>query len=136
GRDRETARSVFLRLTGIGEGEAVTRRRVPISEFDLERNPEVAEVLGRLTADRLLTMSDATVEVAHEALFREWPRLREWLDDDEQGRQLRLHLTQAATQWHASGQDNAELYRGARLSAALDWLPSHEAELNELEQTF
>ena len=48
-------------------------------------SPEVAEVVARLTDRRLLTVVDGAVEVAHEALLREWPRLRDWLDDDVAG---------------------------------------------------
>jgi len=93
-------------------------------------------VISRLTEDRLLTRSDGTVEVAHEALLREWPRLREWLEEDSQGRQLRLHITQTARQWGAAENDASELYRGARLSAALDWSAEHAAELNNKERDF
>jgi WD40 repeat protein/class 3 adenylate cyclase len=134
--EREVARRILLRLSGIGEGDVVTRRRVQISEFDVDADPVSADVLARLTRDRLLTMSDSTVEVAHEALLREWPRLRTWLEEDVQGHQLRQHLTQAAKQWEASGRDASEVYRGARLSAALDWAATHGPDLNELERAF
>src|SRR5207237_4960461 len=70
--EQERARLIFLRLVGPGEGDAVTRRRASFSEFDLERDPVAASVLDRLVRDRLLTMSEDTVEVAHEALLREW----------------------------------------------------------------
>jgi WD40 repeat protein/class 3 adenylate cyclase len=133
---REAARSIFLRLVATGEGDAVTRRRVPIAEFDVDRNPVASAVLTRLTEDRLLTRGDGSVEVAHEALLREWPRLQAWLHEDVQGRHLRQHLTQAAAQWAGAGRDASELYRGARLSAALDWAALHGRELNELEREF
>ena len=133
---REAARSIFLRLVATGEGDAVTRRRAPLAEFDVESNDTVATVLTRLTEDRLLTRDDGFVEVAHEALLREWPRLKSWLQEDADGRQLRQHLTHAAGQWADSGRDTAELYRGARLSAALDWAALHGRELNELEREF
>jgi WD40 repeat protein len=133
---REVARSIFLRLVATGEGEAVTRRRVPIAEFDVDRNPVAAAVLARLTEDRLLTRSDGWVEVPHEALLREWPRLKAWLQEDAQGRHLRQHLTQAARHWADAGRDPSELYRGARLSVAVDWAALHGRELNELEREF
>jgi hypothetical protein len=38
-----------------------------------------------LTARRLLTKGEGTVEVALEALLREWPRLRGWLEEDTHG---------------------------------------------------
>jgi WD40 repeat protein len=133
---REAARAIFLRLTATGDGEAVTRRRVPVSEFDVDRNPVMAIVLTRLTDDRLLTRSDSTVEVAHEALLREWPRLQGWLAEDVQGRMLRQQVTQAAREWEGTGREQSGLYRGARLSAAFDWSTRHGRELNELEREF
>ena len=86
------ARAVLLRLAGPGEGTAVVRRRVPIADFDTGRNPAVAAVLDVLTSRRLLTVSDGYVEVAHEALLREWPRFQEWLEQDREGRRLHAHL--------------------------------------------
>lgn len=134
--EREVARRAFLRLSGTGEGDTLTRRRVPLSEFDVDANAVVTDVLARLTQDRLLTMSDSTVEVAHEALLREWPRLRGWLEEDAQGHQLRQHVTQAAKAWEAAGRESSEVYRGARLSATLDWAATRGPDLNELERDF
>ena len=136
GAERQAARRILLRLADIGEGHVLTRRRVSLSEFDVGKDGTTGEVLTRLTRDRLLTMSDSTVEVAHEALLREWPRLRGWLQEDVQGHQLHLHLTQVAKQWDANAREASELYRGARLSAALDWSAMHGADLNELEREF
>ena len=69
-------------------------------------------VLAELTERRLLTVSEGEVEVAHEALLREWPRLRGWLEDDAEGRRLHRHLRAAARDWEAGGRDPGELYRG------------------------
>jgi class 3 adenylate cyclase/WD40 repeat protein len=129
-------RSIMLRLAGPGEGESAVRRRVALSEFDAERNPDVAGVLEVLANRRLVTISDGTVEVAHEALLREWPRLRGWLEEDREGRRLRGHLIVASREWVDRGKDPGELYRGARLSAALDYTTDHTLELNELEREF
>ena len=81
-------------------------------------------------------MGDDSVEVAHEALLREWPRLRDWIEEDAQGRRLRRHITRAATDWARAGRDRGELYRGVRLAAALDWSTDHAFELNQLEREF
>ena len=134
--EKEAAPSVLLRLVGPGEGEGVTRRRVPVDEFDLGSQPSIAGILRRFTRDRLLTADDQMVEVAHEALLREWPRLRTWLAEDAQGRELRVHLTGAARLWQRDGEEDSELYRGARLSAALDWAAQHDRLLNDLERSF
>jgi DNA-binding SARP family transcriptional activator/WD40 repeat protein len=133
--EQDVARSIFLRLAS-GTGETLTRRRVPPEDLGAEGNEAVRRVLATLTARRLLTISDGTVEVAHEALLFEWPRLRGWLDDDAQARRLREHLGASAREWDTSGRDAGELFRGARLASALDWTGEHEAELNRVEREF
>ncbi len=132
GDGRRTARAVLLRLAGEGEGDAVVRARVALEEFGDDARP----VLDELTDSRLLTVTEGEVEVAHEALLREWPRLRGWLEDDAEGRRLHRHLRAAASEWDAGGRDRGELYRGARLAAARDWAADHEPELAARERTF
>jgi WD40 repeat protein/tRNA A-37 threonylcarbamoyl transferase component Bud32 len=129
-------RAILLRLVGDGDSEAPVRRRAPLAELDVDRNREVAAVLARLAESRLVTVGEGSVEVAHEALLREWPRLRDWIEADIDGRRLRRHLTEAATEWDSSGRDRGELYRGARLAAALDWTADHSPDLNQLEGEF
>ena len=133
---RPLVRALMLRLVGEGEGDASVRRRASLAELDLERNKDVADVLTTLADSRLVTVGEGSVEVAHEALLREWPRLREWIDEDVVGRRLRGQITVAANEWHTAGRDQSELYRGARLAAALDWSADHALELNELEREF
>ena len=134
--DQAVARRILLRLAGPGEGEAVVRRRVPLDEVTTGRDERAGQVLDALADQRLLTKGEDSVEVAHEALLREWPRLRGWLEEDVQGRALHRHLIGAAREWDRSGRDPGELYRGARLTGALDWARDHHADLNELEREF
>ena len=129
-------RAIMLRLVGEGEGEALVRRRAPLAELDLERNDDVADVLACWPTAVSSRCRRGSVEVAHEALLREWPRLSEWIEEDAEGRRLRRHITQAATEWEAAGRDQGELYRGARLAAALDWTAEHALDVNELEREF
>jgi DNA-binding SARP family transcriptional activator/WD40 repeat protein len=128
------ARRLLLRLAG--EGETAVRRRVPLAELGGGRDQRVTEVLDRLAEERLVTIGDGEVEIAHEALLREWPRLRGWLEEDAEGRRLQLRLAAAARQWQAAGRDSEELYRGPRLAAALDWSAGHRGELNPVERAF
>ena len=126
GRQRERARAILLRLSDAEEAAPV-RRRVPLAELETERDEEAADALAVLTESRLVTVDEGTVEVAHEALLSEWPRLRGWLEEDAEGRRLHQHLIHAAAEWQGSGRDPAELYRGARLASALDWEPTTSA---------
>jgi DNA-binding SARP family transcriptional activator len=129
------ARRTLLRLAETGEGGAPVRRRVPIAEVAPDGDADSRTALDTLAARRLLTVSDSHAEVAHEALLREWPRLQNWLDEDEAGRKLRRHLAPAALGWQASG-DAGELYRGSRLTGALDWQRDHPDDLTEVEHDF
>jgi hypothetical protein len=103
---------------------------------ELERIPRARPVLAELTDARLLTVSDGEVELSHEALLREWPRYRTWLEEDRIGRRLHAHLTAAARDCDEQGRDAADVYRGARLAAALEWRAGHEPELNQAERGF
>ena len=130
------AKRILLRLAAPGEGTEVVRRRAPLSEFDLDSDADASRAMAALTDARLVTIAEGTAEVAHEALLREWPRLRTWLEEDAEGRSLHRNLTSSAHAWDAGGRDGADLYRGARLAATLEWASPHDADLNELEQDF
>jgi WD40 repeat protein/DNA-binding SARP family transcriptional activator len=134
--EQAVARRILLRLAGPGEGEGVVRRRVPLDEVTPTHDELSRAVLGALVDQRLLSVGEDSVEVAHEALLREWPRLRGWLEEDVQGRALHRHLIGAAREWDRSGREPGELYRGARLTGALDWAATHDTDLNELEREF
>jgi WD40 repeat protein len=135
-RNQVVARRLLLRLAGPGEGEAVVRRRVALDEVTPTDDERRRRVLDVLVDQRLVTKGQDSVEVAHEALLREWPRLRGWLEEDVQGRALHRHLIGAAQEWNRSERDPGELYRGARLTGALDWAATHDADLNQLEREF
>ncbi len=130
------ARNMLVRLAGAGEAEVAVKRQVPLAELDLGRDAAARRVLDVLTANRLVTVGGDTVEVAHEALLREWPRLRGWLEQDAEARRLHRHITLAAREWDAGGRDPGELYRGARLASALDLAAEHGDALNRLEREF
>ena len=134
--DQAIARSIFLRLATVGDSGIASRRRIPIGEIDGGRGPDVARVMAVLVDGRLLTVDDGYVEPAHEALLREWPRMREWLDDDAEARRIREHLVASAREWAATGREASELYRGQRLSAALEWASTRGDELNDVERAF
>jgi WD40 repeat protein/DNA-binding SARP family transcriptional activator len=136
GDGQAAAKRILLRLAAPGEGAEVVRRRAPLSELDLDRDADASHALNVLTDARLVTVADGTAEVAHEALLHEWPRLRTWLEDDAAGRKLHRHVTESSRVWDEAGRDPADLYRGARLTAALEWAEPHEADLNGLEREF
>ncbi|HET6833875.1 MAG TPA: BTAD domain-containing putative transcriptional regulator [Acidimicrobiales bacterium] len=134
---RGAARRLLLRLCDAGEeGDLTLRRRLPLDEARDEDDSDARAALETLADRRLLTIDSDSVEVAHEALLREWPRLRTWLDEDVQGRRLHRRLHDAARSWDAADHDPSELYRGTRLGAAADWAAHHDDELSQAERAF
>ena len=131
--ERAVARSVMLRLVSDQDGVPV-RRRARLSELNQVEGAE--RVLATLTGARLLTVSDGKVEVSHEALLQEWPRCRDWLEEDRVGRSLHAHLATTAQEWDARGRDPGDLYRGARLAGAQNWAAHHGVLMTALERDF
>ena len=140
----DAARKLFTRLVALGEGGNDTRRRVRREEVEAlgsgtQAIGGVIDTFGRqrlLSFDRDPTTQSPTVEIAHEALLRAWPRLRNWIDDDRDGLRLLRHLAEAARSWQALDRDPGELYRGARLENALAWATAHPGDLHPLEREF
>jgi WD40 repeat protein/transcriptional regulator with XRE-family HTH domain len=140
GQQQAIARRIFLRLTELNDetSGADTRRRATFDELILR--PEEAAtthaVLKALADARLITTSEDSAEVAHEALIREWPTLRAWLEDNREGLRLHRHLTEAAHEWLLARREPDLLYRGARLAQARERALTHSDELNALEHEF
>jgi WD40 repeat protein/DNA-binding SARP family transcriptional activator len=132
--ERSMVRSVLLRLVAPAiDGEPV-RSRVPM--HSLAGDPARHRIVDLLVRARLVTTDEDSVELAHEALARAWPRLRSWLDDDASGQRILRHLSAAAGGWESLGRPASELYRGARLEAALEWRAATRADLTDLESAF
>jgi WD40 repeat protein len=134
---QDLARQIFIRLVHVADDTADARRRVPRSEL-LLRHGDAQPVLDAFIDKRLITADTDDVEIAHEALLRAWPRLREWIDHDRAGVLIHRQLTTAAEVWRDSGHDASALYRGGRLAAVQDWAGQapHADDLNVLERDF
>ncbi len=136
---RAAARAVLLRLTELGETSALdTRRRARRADLVPEgaAGPLVEEVIRTLADARLLTIGEDTVEVAHEALIRQWPTLQKWLNENRESLRVHHQLAEDAAEWAAIGRDAGGLYRGLRLAQAWDWSQGRGADLNALEREF
>src|SRR6266508_1972763 len=101
-----------------------------------ENREEVRAVLNRLAEARLLRLGENPAEVAHEALIREWPTLREWLNQDREGLRVHRHVTEASHDWDLLERDKGALYRGTHLAQAREWAELHPNALNAGERAF
>ena len=156
--EQSTARQLFLRLVTIGEGVEDTRRRVLLSELESivnksqvsnspvsnspVSNSPVSSTLGPFTKSRLLTFDNdpitrgPTVEVAHEAVLREWTRLREWLNESRADLRLQRQLANAAHEWEHAERDESFLLTGAHLAQFDGWSQTTGLALTQHERDF
>ncbi|MDF0602098.1 toll/interleukin-1 receptor domain-containing protein [Psychromarinibacter sp. C21-152] len=114
------AESAFIpALVDVDESGSVTRRTADWGAFSEDQQ----SLLHQFEAWRLVVRrgagTDATVEVAHEALFREWSRMRDWLEPEIDRIEVLRGTADAARLWDQAGRPAVLLnHRGSRLAAA------------------
>lgn len=135
-------RQLFLRLTTLGEGTEDTRRQALQSELlslGGETMQAVIDIFGQsrlLTFDHESLTREPTVEVAHEAIIREWKQLRTWLDESRDDLRLQRRLALSAQEWRTSGKDPSFLAAGTRLAQLESWYETTALALSEIEQDY
>jgi WD40 repeat protein/serine/threonine protein kinase len=135
--EKKESKRLFLRLVTPGEGKSDASRILALSEVDSDPGAAVIRrVIERLTAARLLTVSHSTVQIAHEALLRTWPRLRDWIEESRDNLRARQRISRAAEEWEGEGRDLDRLYHGAHLLSTLAWVEEHGDQLGSLENVF
>jgi DNA-binding SARP family transcriptional activator/WD40 repeat protein len=132
--DRVALRSVLHRLVTPTPAGEPTVARVPTRVF--AGSPDAPRLLDLLVRSRLVTTTEDTASIAHESLVRAWPRMRTWLDEDVEGQRILAHLQVAADGWMTLGRPADELYRGARLAAAQEWVERTSPVLAPIEAEF
>ncbi|WP_222262503.1 nSTAND1 domain-containing NTPase [Modestobacter marinus] len=130
----------LTRLATVTGEEQPTRRRVHRNAFSAEEQTVVDAFV-----DAALLVSDDNpvnpageplVEVAHEALLRQWPPLREAIEADRDLLRLRSELERLAGDWQQGGRDDSYLLRGRRLATIDEWATQHPEQLGPLERAF
>jgi len=118
------AEQIFKRITETGSDNRLTRRPdtlrqisevVQASEVEIRR---VIDIFRREGTSFLMpppfveVTSDSVIDISHESLIRNWPRLRQWADEENQSARVYLRLA-----------ENAQLYSRREVSLL------HEPEL-------
>jgi hypothetical protein len=137
--EQAAARRLFsrlVRLAGPDEAGEDTRQCADLSEADT-----LAKGVANQFADArlLVTGGEAStgtlsVEVAHEALIKNWERLRGWLNEDREFLLWRQRLQVHVREWQAHRLDTGYLLRDAVLSEAERWLLGRPHDLTDAEQ--
>ena len=97
---------VFSHLTHLSGEELPTRRRERLSAWD--QDAQARRLVDRFVQARLLVTrgregEPETIEVAHEALLREWPTLVEWIKDSREALRLRDRVQEETRIWVREG---------------------------------
>lgn len=129
---------IFQKLVAVDHRGVATRERAEleqVSESEASRG-----LIDAFTSARLLVQSrgerGAVVEVAHEALFRDWQRLAEWIDQTRHDLYLLGQMRRAAALWKERGRSRDFLWlgeRGAELQQVLERL---KPQLSPAEKAF
>ncbi len=133
---RADVRRLFTQLVTAGDDADDLRRRATLEELS-DVAPGVIEAYRSsrlLVTDHHPVTREPTIEVAHEALLREWPRLVAWIDEDRDVLRVRRGLSMVSAEWHADPVDESTLWRGTHLAAADD--VARSLKLTQGEQEF
>jgi hypothetical protein len=129
-------RKAFIAMVRINEEGQFVRR--PVRWADLPKS--VHGILERFVQARLLIIrgekGERMLEVAHEALFRSWDRIKGWLDEDREFLLWQQRLRGAVANWVHTDRDQGTLLRGAPLAEADGHLKRHKSDLTQNEQAF
>jgi WD40 repeat protein len=132
-------RRLFTRLVTLGEGAEDTRRVVDRQELGAEAwalAQRLANADNRLVVTSASAAGRETVEVAHEALIRNWPTLAEWTSRDRAFQSWLRQLALRIKEWRDHPEDDGALLRGSALAVAEDWLGKRWDELSDQEKTY
>ncbi|MCF2150443.1 caspase family protein [Desmonostoc muscorum LEGE 12446] len=134
--EQPIAKRIFLELTQLGEGTEDTRRRVLLQ--NLVSSPQeavlVERVIAKLAAEnvRLVVTTTlvekgtessplAVVDVAHEALIRNWSLLRQWISENREALRQQRKIESDAQEWQSNGKIPDYLLQGVKLAQAEDF---------------
>lgn len=154
--EQEVMPELFRRLVRAGaKAEEDTRRRADLGSLDATSQRVVQKLADRdarllVTSGRDSTAGESrqpnmvlddsrsevmgvTVEVAHEALFRSWERLKNWINEDRQFLQWRLRLERDLDQYR---NDRSALLRGVALREAKEFYHKRKQDLSQAENDF
>ncbi|MGD9367258.1 MAG: TIR domain-containing protein [Desulfobacteraceae bacterium] len=134
GKERDL-RDAFLSLARPAAG-GWARQATRFEDLAKSVHPMLQQFIDR----RLLVMrADGSVEVAHEALFRSWNRLKGWLDENAEGLQLLREIQVDAAKWQKAATDEEKgpyLWRGGRLARALELRDGGVLAFKDLDKSF
>jgi WD40 repeat protein len=141
--DSEAAlkRLLTLKLATVREDGEPTRRRAARSEFsdsDWQLVRELADHPNRLLVVSTLDNDEVYAEVAHEAIFRHWQALREWVAGEREFLAWRSGLDAELRRWESASTSERDeaLLSGFALAQAQRWIATRAEDLARPQRDF
>jgi formylglycine-generating enzyme required for sulfatase activity len=134
-------RLLTLKLADVREDGEPTKRRAPRSEFSDDEWRLVSELAGhpnRLVVTATFEAVETYAEVAHEAVFRRWQKLRDWIAAEREFLVWRSGLETARRSWQAAPERSRTdaLLMGLPLAQAKNWLTKRREDLSVADRAF
>jgi hypothetical protein len=133
-QQKKTAEVLFRSITQVYKNRKIRRPR-PFGELaglpgmSTSTLPPVIQAFARAGRSFLFTsegplQSASIIDIAHEALMRQWGRLATWVDDEVEQESRLLRLREDAAEWERSSRkDRSVLYSGDKLLRAEELRP-------------
>ncbi|MBL8133856.1 MAG: SUMF1/EgtB/PvdO family nonheme iron enzyme [Anaerolineae bacterium] len=145
---------VFRELVTVDERATATRQRTALGKFDADER-----ALIRAFADARLLITNAVgttpassaakpdnagivpaemayVEVAHEAIFRSWDWLRNWIAEAQEDLILLRQVRAAAAEWVRHAKDDSFRLPAERLKPVYEMIERQQPALSDTERDF
>jgi hypothetical protein len=139
--EAELRRIFTLKLATVREGEEPTRRRAQRSEFtDAEWRLvcDLADHPNRLLVTVTPEQGESYAEVAHEAVFRRWKKLRDWIAKEHEFLAWKTGLETTRRAWQATPDSSKSdaLLMGVALVQAQSWFAKRHNDIPEVDRNF
>jgi formylglycine-generating enzyme required for sulfatase activity len=134
-------RVLTLRLADVRNDGEPTRRRAARGEFSLDEwrlVSELADYPNRLLVTVTTETGETYAEVAHEAIFRRWGKLREWIAAEREFLAWRSGLEAARRSWQGAPEASKAdaLLMGLALTQAQSWLTKRAEDILAADREF
>ncbi|HEX2620284.1 MAG TPA: HEAT repeat domain-containing protein, partial [Phototrophicaceae bacterium] len=125
---------VFQELVSVNEEGTPTRKRAELNK--VTQSSEAQQLVNSFIEARLLVSEQTTLEVAHEALFRAWSQLVDWIQACKEDLHLLGQVKRAAAEWNSNNRHKDYLWTHERLAPVYQMLERLHPHLDEIATTF
>jgi formylglycine-generating enzyme required for sulfatase activity len=134
-------RLLTLKLATVRDDGEPTRRRAARSEFTEEEwrlASELADHPYRVLVTATPASGETYAEVAHEAVFRRWQKLRDWIAAEREFLAWKTGLEAARRAWQAmpDGSTDEALLMGVALMQAQSWFGKRADDIPTVDRGF